>query len=206
MNYPAFFDKVPSIRLYDPLGDFLGAFQEGELEISYYDCTRLAGHSCPTVASAFLMADTGLRALFPDCLPRRSQIQVEMKMPKDEGVTGVIAAVVSYIVGANDEGGFKGIGGSFARNNLLSFGHTDLQGTVRLSRTDTGASATLSIDTKSVPGSQDMMPLMQKALQGTATEEEKADFQRLWQSRVEAMLLDTTLQNDIINICIEEMK
>lgn len=125
-------------------------------------------------------------------------------MPKDEGVTGVIAAVISYIAGANDKGGFKGIGGSFARNDLLSFGHADLQGTVRLSRTDTGASVTLSVDTQSVPGSPDMMPLMQKALQGIATEEERGDFQRLWQSRVEAMLLDTVLQNNIIDINTEE--
>ncbi len=204
MSYPAFFDKVPTIQLYDPLGDFLGAFPKGELEINYYDCARLAGHSCPTVASAFLMAGSGLRALFPDSLPRRSQIKVEMKMPKDEGVTGVIAAVISYIAGANDKGGFKGIGGSFARNDLLSFGHADLQGTVRLSRTDTGASVTLSVDTQSVPGSPDMMPLMQKALQGIATEEERGDFQRLWQSRVEAMLLDTVLQNNIIDINTEE--
>ena len=204
MSYPAFFDKVPTIQLYDPLGGFLGAFPKGELEINYYDCARLAGHSCPTVASAFLMAGSGLRALFPDSLPRRSQIKVEMKMPKDEGVTGVIAAVISYIAGANDKGGFKGIGGSFARNDLLSFGHADLQGTVRLSRTDTGASVTLSVDTQSVPGSPDMMPLMQKALQGIATEEERGDFQRLWQSRVEAMLLDTVLQNNIIDINTEE--
>lgn len=204
MGYPAFFDDIPGIRLYDPLGDFLGAFSGGELEIGYYDCARLAGHSCPTVASAFLMADSGLRVLFPDSLPVRSQIKVEMKAPKEEGVTGVIAAVISYITGANDEGGFKGIGGTLARNDLLSFGHTDLEGTVRLSRTDTGASVALSVDTKSVPGSPEMMPLMQKALQSAATEEERATFQGLWQSRVKAMLLDTALRQQILTMTTQE--
>ena len=200
MLYPTFFDQIPTIKLYDPLGEFLGAFTQGKLEISYYDCAKLAGHSCPTVASAFLMASSGLEALFPHALPTRSQIKVEMKAPKEEGVTGVIATVISYIVGASDEGGFKGIGGTFGRNNLLSFGHHDIQGTLRLSHIDTGDTVTVSIDTKLVPGSPDMMPLMQKALQGTATEEEEAQFQALWQARVEVMLLDKALQDKIIDI------
>ena len=200
MGYPTFFDQVPAIKLYDPLGMLLGAFEQGKLEISYYDCTKLAGHSCPTVASAFLMASYGLKILFPDSLPIRSQIQIEMKASKDEGVTGVIAAVIAYIAGAGDEGGFKGIGGAFGRNDLLSFGHSNIHETVRLSRIDTGDSVMVSVDTKAVPGSQDMMPLMQKALGSTATEEEESRFRALWQARVEAMLLDSTLQNKIIYI------
>ena len=204
MRYPTFFDQVPVIELHDPLGEFLGAFTQGKLEISYYDCAKLAGHSCPTVASAFLMASSGLKALFPHSTPTRSQIRVEMKAAKEEGVTGVIATVVSYIVGAGDEGGFKGIGKVFGRNNLLSFGHSDIVGTLRLIRLDTAEAVTVSVDTKQVPGSPDMMPLMQKALQGRATEEEKAQFQTLWQSRVEAMLLDKTLQDKIIDIKAQE--
>jgi len=200
MGYPTFFDQVPTIELYDPLGMLLGAFEQGKLEISYYDCAKLAGHSCPTVASAFLMASYGLKVLFPDSLPIRSQILIEMKASKDEGVTGVIATVIAYIAGAGDEGGFKGIGGAFGRNDLLSFGHSDIQETVRLSRIDTGDSVMVSVDTKAVPGSPDMMPLMQKALGSTATEEEESRFRALWQARVEAMLLDSTLQNKIIYI------
>ena len=204
MHYPTFFDQIPTIKLYDPLGEFLGAFTQGKLEISYYDCAKLAGHSCPTVASAFLMASSGLGAIFPHTLPTRSQIKVEMKAPKEEGVTGVIATVISYIVGAGDEGGFKGMGGTFGRNNLLSFGHHDMQGTLRLSRIDTGDAVTVSLDTKLVPGSPDMMPLMQKALQGTATKEEEAQFHALWQARVEVMLLDKVLQDKIIDIKKQE--
>ena len=52
MKYPAFFDEVPSISLYDPLAEFLGAAEDGILQYGYVDAVRLAGHSCPTVASA----------------------------------------------------------------------------------------------------------------------------------------------------------
>jgi len=200
MHYPAFFDQAPTITLHDPLGEFLGAFTDGKVIVSYYDCAKLAGHSCPTVASAYLMTIAGLTKLYPEGLPQRSQIRVEMQAPKTEGVTGVIGNVIAYIVGANDESGFKGIGGTFSRNNLLFFGVTELIGTVRLTRTDTNTSVTLSCDTKQVPGSPEMMPLMQKAIQGNASEAEKEQFRILWQGRVEAMLLDTELQNNIITI------
>jgi len=93
MSYPTFFDDAPTIKLYDPLGDFLGAFDNGDIEITYFDCVKLAGHSCPTVASAFLIALQGLKELFPDSLPQRSQIKVTVKKPKDEGVTGVIGNI-----------------------------------------------------------------------------------------------------------------
>ena len=200
MHYPSFFDQVPTLTLYDPLGEFLGAFTNGEVEISYYDCAKLAGHSCPTVASAYLIARAGLSALFPEGLPQRSQIRVEMQAPKNEGVTGVIGNVIAYIVGANDESGFKGIGGTYSRNNLLDFGISTLDGMVRLTRIDTGDAVTLSSDTSQVPGSPEMMPLMQKAMQGHASEAEKAQFRALWQGRVESMLLSPELQNKIITI------
>ena len=205
MGYPAFFDQVPSITLYDPLGDLLGAFEQGDLEISYYDCTKLAGHSCPTVASAYLMAHAGLRALYPDTPPVRSRIRVELQAPKEEGVAGVIGNVVAYIVGAGDEGGFKGIGGVYARNNLLSYGHSALQGTLRLTDIDNHISVTLSADTSLVPGSPDMAPLMQKSMQGIATAEEEQKFQTLWQNRVKAILLDEDIQKKILTLTKENV-
>jgi len=201
MSHPAFFDKIPPLRLQDPLGHFLGAFgDDGTVDISYFDCVKLAGHSCPTVASAYLMAREGLAALYPDGLPRRGEVEVAMREAKTEGVTGVIGNVIAYIVGANDESGFKGIGEHFSRRDLLSFGHPSLDGMVMLTRRDNGKSVVLSSNTSAVPGSPQMMPLMQKALQGTASSEEKAQFQRLWQGRVEAMLSSPDLQTQIITI------
>ena len=55
MDYPAFFDQVPRIALRDPLSAFLGAFAGGVVEYSCVDAVKLTGHSCPTVAGAYLM-------------------------------------------------------------------------------------------------------------------------------------------------------
>lgn len=63
MQYSAFFDKVKPIVLYDPLAEFLGAAEAGRVEYAYLDAVKLAGHSCPTVAGAYLMAMKALQAL-----------------------------------------------------------------------------------------------------------------------------------------------
>ena len=72
--FPAFFSDAPVIRVRDPLAAFLGAARDGVLEYGYADAVRLAGHSCPTVASAWLMARAALRELFGDALPERGAV------------------------------------------------------------------------------------------------------------------------------------
>ncbi len=200
MGYPVFFDQVESIKLYDPLGEFLGAFESGIVEISYLDCVKLAGHSCPTVGSAYLMAKLGLERLYPDSLPNRGEIEIELKAPKDDGVTGVIANVISYIAGAGDNGGFKGINGRFSRNDRVKFGMNDIQGIVRLTRMDIGKNVTLNSDTKHLPADPQMMALMQKILRSDASKEQIETFKKLWQKRVEALLLDDDIQNRVITL------
>ena len=66
MKYPEFFERVESITLKDPLAEFLGAFEEGIISFSYLDAVKSAGHSCPTIAGAYLMAREGLKALYKD--------------------------------------------------------------------------------------------------------------------------------------------
>ena len=198
MQTPGFFERAPRFRLYDPLGEFLGAFEEGIVEIGYLDCVKLAGHSCPTVAGAFLLAHRGLEALYGvESLPARSRIRVELRSPKGEGVTGVIGNVVAYICGAGDEGGFAGIGSHFGRRGLLRYGVEEIEGDLRLTRLDTGASVSLRLDTSVIGGSPEMMPLMQKALRGEALPEEVRHFRELWQGRVEAMLTTPELWEKI---------
>jgi hypothetical protein len=198
MHTPDFFDKAPLFRLYDPLGEFLGAFEEGIVEISYLDCVKLAGHSCPTVAGAFLMTYRGLGHLFgQEEMPSRSRIRVEMREAKSEGVTGVIGNVAAYICGAGDEGGFAGIGPAFGRRGLLHYGVSDVEGDLRFTRLDNETSVTLRLDTSVVGASPDMMPLMQKTLRGEALPEEAARFRELWQARVEAMLTTPELWEKI---------
>jgi hypothetical protein len=199
MQYPDFFDQVPSISLQDPLSEFLGAFKEGKMEISYLECVKLAGHSCPTVAGAYLMALKGLEALYPDTLPQRGMIRVSMREGEADGVTGVICNVISFIAGANGVSGFKGIQGNFSRNNLVHY-NVPMEGEVKLTRIDTDTSVVLSYNSSMVPGDPRMQPLMGKALQGITSQEEKEEFGRLWQARVEKILLSQDLWDQMITI------
>ena len=124
MKYPAFYDQIETIIVADPLALFLGAFEGGVIEYNYLDVARLAGHSCPTVAGAYLMVSHGLKALYGDELPVRGEIEVAMLQNRHEGVCGVIANVFSYITGATEDSGFHGLAGQFDRRQLLSFGRT----------------------------------------------------------------------------------
>jgi len=199
MRYPEFYERVPLIRLFDPLGEFLGAFEDGIVDISYLDCVKLAGHSCPTVAGAFLMTYRGLQALYGsgETLPSRSEIMVEIREEKHENVSGVTGYVSAYICGAGDEGGFPGIGGSFGRRGKLLYGVKEIKGEMRLSRIDTSASVTLKLDMHPVGGSPEIKSLMQKALLPGASEDDKRRFRELWQERVETMLTNPELWDRI---------
>jgi len=199
MTYPDFFTQVPNIKLYDPLSEFLGAFEDGKLEISYLECVKLAGHSCPTVAGAYLMAKMGLETLYPNTLPERGSIKVEMRDAETAGVTGVIANVIGFIAGANGVGGFKGIQGNFSRDNLLAF-DVPMQDEVKLTRLDTQQSVTLSYNPSSIPADPMMQSLMGKSLKNIASKEEKKTFGMLWQKRVETILLETNNHKQIITI------
>lgn len=197
MQYPDFYSKVASIKLYDPLSDFLGAFKNGEVEITYLDCVKLAGHSCPTVAGAYLMAVMGLNALYGGKLPQRGMVKVEMKENESVGVTGVTGNIISFILGAGGIGGFKGIQGNFSRDNLL-FYDAPISSEVKLTRLDTMKSVTLSYDPSLIKADKNMMLLMGKSLNNLASEEEKMMFQRLWQDRVKEILLSTDTHDKLI--------
>ena len=110
MTFPDFFNDAPVICLRDPLADLLGAAADGVIEYRYEDVVRLAGHSCPTVAGAYLSARIALRSLYADAMPERGGITVHMPSPETEGTTGVVAQVLTLLTGATAQGGFKGIG------------------------------------------------------------------------------------------------
>ena len=185
MIYPQFFNKIPTIKLQDELASFLGAFEDGIIEFSYLDIVKSAGHSCPTVLGAYLMTKEGLKALYENELPKRGQIIVEFKEAQDIGVTGVIGNVMMNITGAATINGFKGISGKFDRNYLMKF-EQDINGaSVRFTRVDTQQSVDIFYDASSIKAHEDMNFLMQKSLQGNATNEEKKEFGKLWQERVE---------------------
>ena len=62
-HFPSFFNQAPTITVRDALAEFLGAAENGILTYRYADAVRLCGHSCPTVAGAYLMVIKGLEAL-----------------------------------------------------------------------------------------------------------------------------------------------
>jgi hypothetical protein len=189
MKYPEFYTHVETIIMRDPLANFLGAFEEGVIEYSYLDVARLAGHSCPTVAGAYLMAARGLKTLFGDELPIRGEINVAMQQSQHEGVCGVIANVFSYITGATQDSGFHGLAGRFDRRQLLSFAQK-IPATVRFTRKSNGNSVLVSYDSSFVPSDPNMRVLLSKAISDQANAEEELHFRQLWQSRVEAILCD----------------
>ena len=188
-RFPDFFADAPRITVRDPLARFLGAAEDGVIEYSYADVVKLAGHSCPTVASAFLMARAGLAALYPGALPERGGVRVDMPEPADEGVSGVIGSVIGMITGAAGAGGFHGIGGRFDRRALLAFGLPELAGP-RLSRIDTGAAVSVSVRMERVPGDPRMRGLLHQCMTGAATPEEERQFRALWQDRVRRLLVE----------------
>ncbi|MBU1667184.1 hypothetical protein KKC13_02130 [bacterium] len=186
MNYPIFFKTLPTITLQDPLSNFLGTFENGMVEFSYLDIVKSAGHSCPTVAGAYICTLKGLEALYRNEIPIRGNIMVSLKNDALEGVTGVIASVITQITGATEILGFKGINGNFARNNLMQF-NAKIHADIEFKRLDTGKSVTVTYDPSSVPANPKQQAFMGKIMQGVATPEDKKEFAKLWQERVEAI-------------------
>lgn len=189
MKHPDFFDAVPRISLYDPLAEFLGAAEGGILEYGYFDAVRLAGHSCPTVASAYWSVYKALAFLYPETIPVRGDIRVEFSQDSTSGVTGVIANVVSMLTGAMSDSGFKGIGGRFDRRDRLFFA-VQMQGEMRFTRLATQQTVRVTANLQRVPASPRLPRLMAGCIANTATPTEIAEFRQLWQARVRSILLD----------------
>lgn len=190
---PEFFDRAPTLTVQDPLAAFLGAAENGILTYRYADAVRLCGHSCPTVAGAYLMVIKGLKALYGEELPERGGIEATMQGTRDEGTVGVTASVVQLLTGAAPETGFGGIGmqGRFARRNLLSFGAGEINGTLTLRRKDSGKTVAVSLNAALQPFAPQMRDIMPKAVGGSASAKELERFGQLWQARVKAFLTES---------------
>lgn len=189
LKLPDFVHQVPRLRVRDPLADFLGAAEDGMLEYGYEDALKLAGHSCPTVASAYVLGCRAASALYPGELPERGGVRIEFANALEDGVTGVIANVLTLLTGAAQQGGFKGIGGRFVRRDLQRFA-AELPMSLRFVRLDTGAAVDAAADLSRVPPDPQMPMLMKRCLQGDASREEVRHFGALWQQRVARILLD----------------
>lgn len=187
MRYPDFFTQSPTITLRDPLAELLGAAESGLIHYDYLDAVKLAGHSCPTVAGAFLMTRRALGHLYGEEPPVRGEITVAFRDALDDGVTGVIANVVGMLTGAAGEGGFKGLAGRFSRRGLLTFGAA-IEGEIRFTRLDNGAAVEVSYQAGKVAPAPEMAELMGEVLGGAPSAETARRFGELWQERVRRLL------------------
>jgi len=194
MEYPKFFDNIESITIRDDLSAFLGTFKDGTIEFKYLDIVKSAGHSCPTVAGAYIATREALKRLYGDEIPKRGEIRVDFREPQTEGVIGVIAQVITNITGATSDFGFKGINGKFNRTGLLFFSQ-DIDSEIKFTRLDTKESVLIDYNPKSIKSDPKQMELFQKIAHGLATAKELAEFGELWQNRVERIFknIDTVL-------------
>jgi hypothetical protein len=198
--YPAFFEQAPRITLHDPLAALLGASDDGLLEYGYVDAVRLAGHSCPTVAGAYLMARAALRALYPAGPAERGSISIRMGAPEHEGVTGVIAQVLTLLTGAAADNGFHGLGGRFVRHGLLRYAGSSEDAGVVFRRRDNGTAVRVELDLSSVPPAPGLREHMGAALAPGATPAQQRAFGQLWQDRVRRLLLEHADDPQVIRV------
>ena len=200
MSHPTFYDQAPRIRMHDPLAALLGASDDGLLEYSYLDAVRLAGHSCPTVAGAFLVARSATMALFPDGPAIRGEIDVRMPAPEAEGTNGVIAQVLTLVTGAAAANGFHGIGGHFVRQHLLRFSDVSHASAIGFRRRDNAAAVSVELDLRSIPAPPNLRELLAAAIDPAASTAQRAEFARVWQERVRTLLLEHADDPEVLRV------
>jgi hypothetical protein len=182
------FPDTPAIIVFDPLAELLGA-GDGRFTYRFEDAVKLAGHACPTVAGAFLMATLALDALYGSETPRRGGVRIDFPGPVDRGVNGPIAQIFTLVTGAAGDNGFQGLGGRHARRGLMRFGDGP-DGPIRFQRMDTGATVSVTYDPAPIPPDPHMVPLLQRIQQGTADPGERQHFRDLWRDGVLRILAD----------------
>ena len=197
MAFPEFFARIPAVTLRDPLAELLGAAEGGLIEYRFADVVKLTGHSCPTVAGAWLMTVRALRALYGDEIPERGNIAVALRESLDGGVAGVIGSVAGLLTGAAGAGGFKGLGGRHSRRNLLLFGVAGI-GSVTFMRLDTDAAVDCTLRLEMVPADPRLGKLLGAVLNGTANPDDTRQFGSLWQERVARILIDHGEDHEIV--------
>lgn len=176
---------MTTLTLRDPLAELLG--YPSVMRYTYEDVVKLSGHSCPTVAGAFLMTAAALEALYGGDTPVRGDLEVTLGGAPDDGTTGPMAQVITLLTGAATELGFGGLGGLHRRRGLLGFDPA-LERRVRFRRRDTGATVEVTYAPRNVPSPPELGALMPEVLGGHASAEQRARFGALWQARVRDLL------------------
>ncbi|MFK5880581.1 MAG: hypothetical protein QM482_00055 [Sulfurospirillum sp.] len=184
MRYLAFFDDIEKIVLKDELAQFLGVNDDGIIEFGYPDIVKTSGHSCGTVAGAYLIALYGLKALYGKEIPKRGEIKIELKKSPTDDNAGVVGCVLSNITGATTNYGFGGIPtGKFNRRDLL-FYNAPIVSDVRFTRLDTNKEVNVNYRPKNIVNP---MAILMSAIGPNATEEDKKTFPARFQEMVKTL-------------------
>jgi len=195
MKYRKQFDKYEKIVVEDELAKFLGVNEDGVIEFSYIDIVKSAGHSCGTVAGAYIVALEGLKVLYKNELPQRGEIKVELKRSPREDNAGVVASVLSNITGASVDYGFGGIPtGKFNRRDTLFF-DVNMQEDVRFTRLDTGESVGINYKPGKVVNP---MAILKSAIGPDATQADKESFADRFQEMVHTLFMNRDKVIEII--------
>ncbi len=188
-----FFKEVKPIKLKEPLAETLGAFKEKNaiLEYTFTDTIKMAGHACPTVASAYVACQKALEKLYPNSIPVRGNISITVYGEPDETVYGVMSQVFSFITGAAWVTGFRGIAHKFKRKDLLEFNQKRIDTEAmcfRFKRIDNNKSVLIRLYPQNIPfpikKSQRLSELLEKVIWEAAKENEIDEFQDLWMEKV----------------------
>lgn len=130
-----------SIAVYEPFAEFLLADpDEVRFRLSLLEIVRIAGHACPSMIGAFIIARKAIELLFEDAVCIRGDLEVSTSSSADQGPIGPICNVFSFITGAFEKTGFGGLGGEkYVRRHLLRFKDAAVpMGAFRFKRISTG--------------------------------------------------------------------
>ena len=195
MEYQQFFDTIEPIVLVDDLAQFLGVNETGIIEISYLDIVKTAGHSCGTVAGAYMSALLGLHALYKENFPKRGEIKVELKKQPTEDNAGVVGCVLSNITGATTDYGFGGIPtGKYNRRGLLFYG-ADIETDIQFTRLDTNETIGINYHPGKVVNP---MKILMSAIGPDATDGDKESFPKRFQEMVQTLFENKEIVIEII--------
>ncbi len=188
MKHLDFFDKIEKIVLKDELLQFLWVNNDGIIDFSYVDIVKSAGHSCGTVAWAYLIALKWLKALYWEELPNRWRIKVEIKKDPSDDNAWVIWCVLSNITWATTNYWFGWIPTwKFNRRNTL-FYNVDIENDVRLTDLETWKSVEVNYRPWKVVNP---MQILKSAIWPNAIEEDKKTFPVRFQKMVETIFENT---------------
>jgi len=201
--------EVEPIRFREPLAETLGVFREENvnLEYTFIDVVKMAGHACPTTAGAYLCCQKALEKLYPVETPVRGEISITVYGEQDEGVYGVMGRVFSFLTGAAPASGFRGLGPKFRRKDLLKFASEKIDPEAmcfEFRKIDNNKAVLVKFYPQKISFPKEktkrLSELLEKVIWEAAKKDEKKEFQNLWMEKVSNMFIDKKEINNWLKV------